>query len=413
MQVYLVGGAVRDQLLNIETSDRDYVVVGATPAQLIDQGYQQVGKDFPVFLHPASGEEYALARTERKQGQGYTGFECDFEPSVSLEQDLCRRDLTVNAIAKDSAGQLIDPHHGQQDLNNKILRHVSDAFEEDPLRVLRVARFHARFHHLGFKIAPETLALMRNMSQSGELDALTPERVWKETEKALQSQSPHIYFRSLRQCHALKVLFPELEALFGVPASRKWHPEVDSGDHTLMVLQQAQRMGLPTTARFAALCHDYGKALTKPQNWPSHHGHGPKGMKLVMRCCRRLKVPNSYQQLALMVAEYHITIHSALELKPITILKIFSACDAWRKPERFELMLACCKADALGRGVNDEIHEHQDDYPQAAYLLEQFKRAQAVDVQMVIQDGFKGAEIKIELEARRTVILTEHRANQS
>ncbi|MGL5697276.1 MAG: multifunctional CCA addition/repair protein, partial [Plesiomonas shigelloides] len=270
MQTYLVGGAVRDQLLGLNVTERDWVVVGATPEQLLAQGYQQVGRDFPVFLHPRTHEEYALARTERKQGQGYTGFVCHAAPDVTLEQDLLRRDLTINAIAQAEDGSLTDPYGGQQDLRDRWLRHVSPAFSEDPLRVLRVARFAARFAHLGFRVAPETLALMQQISTSGELTHLTAERVWKETEKALNSAAPDVYFAVLRACGALTVLFPELDNLFGVPAPEKWHPEIDSGIHTLMALQQAAQRAYGPEVRFAVLCHDFGKALTPPQFWPSH-----------------------------------------------------------------------------------------------------------------------------------------------
>ncbi|ACY57472.1 tRNA nucleotidyltransferase [Yersinia pestis D106004] len=305
MNIYLVGGAVRDSLLNLPVTEQDWVVVGATPEQLLKLGYQQVGKDFPVFLHPVSHEEYALARTERKSGQGYTGFTCYAAPDVTLEDDLLRRDLTVNAIARSADGEFIDPYHGKQDLENRVLRHVSDAFGEDPLRVLRVARFAARFAYLGFTIAPETMSLMSNMAQSGELSALTPERVWKETEKALKTQSPHVYFQVLRDCGALAVLFPEIERLFGVPAPEKWHPEIDTGIHTLMTLAIAAQLSPEVDIRFAALCHDLGKGLTPKEHWPHHHGHGPAGVKLVEQLCQRLRIPNPVRDLAKLVAEYH------------------------------------------------------------------------------------------------------------
>ena len=298
MKIYLVGGAVRDQLLNLPVKDRDWVVVGATPETLLQQGYQQVGKDFPVFLHPDTHEEYALARTERKSGSGYTGFTCYAAPDVTLEDDLQRRDLTINAIAYSAKGEYIDPYHGIDDIHAKLLRHVSDAFSEDPLRVLRVARFAARFAPLGFTIAPETMSLMQEMTNSGELNALTAERVWKETEKALHSQAPQVYFEILHQCGALKILFPEINALFGVPAPKKWHPEIDTGIHTMMVLAMASRLTDDIAVRFSALCHDLGKGVTPVENWPHHHGHGPAGVPLVEALCQRYRIPNQIRDLA-------------------------------------------------------------------------------------------------------------------
>ncbi|MDN6652498.1 MAG: multifunctional CCA addition/repair protein, partial [Enterobacterales bacterium] len=310
MKIFLVGGAVRDKRLNLPVYDRDWVIEGATPEELTAQGFQQVGKDFPVFLHPKSREEYALARTERKSGHGYTGFVTYFAPDVTLEQDLLRRDLTINAMAESADGTLIDPYGGLNDLNNKVLRHVSDAFHEDPLRVLRVARFAARFAHLGFHVAPETMALMAQMTADNELQNLTPERVWRETEKALITQSPQVYFQVLRDCGALAVLFPEIDNLFGVPAPEKWHPEIDTGIHTLMALAIAAELTDEIDVRFATLTHDLGKGLTPPEYWPHHHGHGPAGVKLVEALCQRLRVPNAIRELAKIVAEYHDLIHT-------------------------------------------------------------------------------------------------------
>ncbi|WP_145554018.1 multifunctional CCA addition/repair protein [Yersinia canariae] len=408
MDIYLVGGAVRDSLLNLPVTERDWVVVGATPEQLLAQGYQQVGKDFPVFLHPVSHEEYALARTERKSGQGYTGFTCYAAPDVTLEEDLLRRDLTINAIARSSEGELFDPYNGRQDLENRVLRHVSDAFGEDPLRVLRVARFAARFAHLGFTVAPETQSLMAAMAKSGELSALTPERVWKETEKALKTQSPQVYFQVLRDCGALAVLFPEIERLFGVPAPEKWHPEIDTGIHTLMTLAIASQLSPDVDVRFAALCHDLGKGLTPKEFWPHHHGHGPAGVKLVEQLCQRLRVPNPVRDLAKLVAEYHDLIHTVNKLRPETLLKLFDAIDVWRKPERLEQMILTSEADARGRTGFEE-----NPYPQGDYLRAAFRIAQEVSVQEVVASGLQGLAIRDELKRRRQQALAEWKHTQA
>ncbi|MCW7548402.1 multifunctional CCA addition/repair protein [Photorhabdus sp. APURE] len=402
MRVYLVGGAVRDRLLNFPVNERDWVVVGGTPEELLSQGYQQVGKDFPVFLHPKTHEEYALARTERKSGQGYTGFTCYAASDVTLEDDLQRRDLTINAIAQTPAGELVDPYHGVDDLNNRILRHVSDAFFEDPLRVLRVARFAARFAHLGFTIAPETQALMSNMAINGELSALTPERVWKETEKALTTHSPQVFFQVLRDCGALAVLFPEIDNLFGVPAPEKWHPEIDTGIHTLMVLKVATELTDEVDSRFAALCHDLGKGLTPPEQWPHHYGHGPAGVKLVDQLCQRLRVPNSARDLAKLAAQYHDLVHTVAQLRPKTLLKLFDAIDAWRKPQRIEQLIIISEADARGRtGFEDTP------YPQSDYLQQAFKVASQVQVKNIVDSGLRGADIGHELRRQRQRALAE------
>ncbi|MFP1726362.1 multifunctional CCA addition/repair protein [Lonsdalea quercina] len=396
MKIYLVGGAVRDGLLHQPVTERDWVVVGATPETLLTLGYQQVGKDFPVFLHPTSREEYALARTERKSGQGYTGFICNASPDVTLEEDLLRRDLTINAIAQDADGSLIDPYGGQRDIESKQLRHVSDAFGEDPLRVLRVARFAARYAHLGFKIAPETLALMRQMVDSGELDSLTPERVWKETEKALGSNSPQVYFERLRDCGALQVLFPEIDNLFGVPAPAQWHPEIDTGVHVMMTLAIAAQLSPEIDVRFASLCHDVGKGLTPPSLWPRHHGHGPAGIKLIEALCQRLRIPNQIRDLAKLVAEYHDLLHTAPILQPKTLLKLFDSIDVWRKPHRLDQLILTSEADARGRtGFEDKP------YPQGDYLREAFKVASSVTSAQVVADGFRNVAIRDELHWRR------------
>lgn len=408
--VYLVGGAVRDQLLNLPVKDRDWVIVGATPQTLIDLGYQQVGKDFPVFLHPQSKEEYALARTERKSGQGYTGFICDFSAEITLEQDLIRRDLTINAMAQDLQGNLYDPYHGADDLRQRILRHVSPAFVEDPLRVLRVARFAARYHHLGFTIAPETLQLMQTLTEQGELQHLTAERVWAETEKALNEKNPEIYFETLRQVGALAVLFPELDALYGVPNPAKYHPEIDSFVHTMMVLQQATLLSEQvdchkSAVRFAAICHDLGKARTPKSNWPHHHGHEKLGITPTRNLCKRLKVPSYYQQLAELTCEYHTHIHKIVELRPETVVKLFNTFDVWRKPLRFMEFLLVCFADTRGR----KGFEHSQ-YPQQEFALALYQAALKVDVQSIIAAGFEHKAIRDQLNRGRIFSVKQKRA---
>lgn len=403
MQIYLVGGAVRDLLLGYPVKDKDWLVTGATPDQLLDLGYKQVGKSFPVFLHPKNQQEYALARTEKKQGIGYTGFVCDFSPEITIEQDLKRRDLTVNAMAQAENGDIIDPFGGQQDLDNRILRHVSDAFSEDPLRVLRVAKFAARYAHLNFTVADETLELMQQIAETDELQSLTPERVWQETQAALECESPQVYFDVLYKTSALKKLMPELHKLWGVPNPPKWHPEIDSGIHTLMVVEQAVRLSNDLTVRFAALLHDLGKALTPPEKWPSHHGHEKSGLEKVKEFCTRLKVPNDCRDLALLTCEFHTHCHKAYELKPSTILKLFDSLDVWRKPERFQQFLLACKADARGRTGFEDI-----DYKQADYLADLAKKTSDVNVQDIIKLGFKGAEIKAQLNQKRLDVLQEH-----
>ncbi len=345
-KVYLVGGAVRDMLLGLPVKERDWVVVGATPEEMIKEGFRPVGKDFPVFLHPKTHEEYALARTERKVGPGYKGFVFHAAPDVTLEEDLKRRDLTINAMAMTEGGEIIDPFGGLEDLRRGILRHVSPAFAEDPLRILRVARFAARF---GFEVAQETLALMRGMVEAGEVEALVPERVWKEIERALAERLPGRFFEVLRACGALAHLFPEIDRLFGVPQPRRHHPEIDVGIHTLMVLARAAALSDDPRVRFAALCHDLGKGLTPPQEWPRHKGHEERGLALVEGLCRRYRAPNAYRRLALHVARYHGDAHKAFELRPQTFLKILNAIDALHHPERLEQFLAACQADYQGR----------------------------------------------------------------
>ena len=390
MQVYLVGGAVRDDLLGLSVTERDWCVVGATAQELLDAGYRQVGKDFPVFLHPESGEEYALARTERKTGSGYHGFEMTADPTITIEDDLLRRDLTINAMARDPDGTLIDPYQGHRDLESRTLRHVSDAFAEDPVRILRAARFAARFAHLGFRVASETMRLMETMVTAGEAAELAPERVWKEVESALRTRDPQVFFSVLRSCGALAVIFPEIDALFGVPQPPKWHPEIDTGAHTLMVLEQAARLSDTMDVRFAALVHDLGKADTPPEKLPSHPGHERRSVERIHALCERLPVPRAMRDLALLVAEFHGHVHKAAELTPKTVLKVLERCDAFRRSERFDRLLLACEADARGRtGLEDR------DYPQRAMFAAALDAALKVPVKEIAeqeQDGKRIAE---------------------
>ena len=401
MQVYLVGGAVRDQLLGHPYHEKDYVVVGATPEQLLAQGYQPVGKDFPVFLHPETKDEYALARTERKSGQGYHGFEFYTDISVTLEDDLIRRDLTINAIAMDDNGKIYDPYHGHEDLNNKILRHVSDAFAEDPLRVLRVARFAARYHQYGFTIAEETLALMQQLANSGELKALTPERVWKETSRALMERDADVYFETLRQCGALKFLFPEIDALFGIPQRPEYHPEIDCGIHTLMSLQQACRANYSIDVRFAVLVHDLGKALTPKDELPRHIMHEERGVQPVNDICDRLKVPTNTKQLSIAVCKEHLKSHQAFTLKAGTLWRLLQRLDVLRRPERVEAFIQACECDSRGRlGLEDR------DYPQARYLTEAMQLVRSIKASDLPAD-VKGPDIGEMLIQKRIEALAE------
>ncbi|MEQ1449474.1 multifunctional CCA addition/repair protein [Acinetobacter lwoffii] len=407
MQVYLVGGAVRDHLLGHPYHEKDYVVVGATPAQMLDLGYQPVGKDFPVFLHPQTKEEYALARTERKSGAGYHGFEFYTDVSVTLEQDLIRRDLTINAMAMDDAGQVYDPYGGQQDLENRILRHVSDAFIEDPLRVLRIARFAARYTSAGFVIADETLALMQRLTETGELNALTPERVWKETSRALSERHADVYFEVLRQCGALKVLFPEIDALYGIPQRPEYHPEIDCGIHTMMSLQQACRQNYSLDVRFAVLVHDLGKALTPLEELPRHIMHEERGIKPVNDLCDRLKVPTYTKQLALAVCKEHLKCHQAFNLKPGTLWRLLQRLDVLRRPERVEAFVQACECDSRGRlGLEDRA------YPQAQYVLDAMQTVRAIKAQDLPAD-IQGPDIGEMLIERRIQALGELKAQQT
>lgn len=390
MKHYLVGGAVRDQLLGIPVVDRDWVVVGSTPADMLNAGYKSVGKDFPVFLHPDSHEEYALARVERKTGPGYHGFEFTTDASVTLEEDLSRRDLTINAIAQRDDGELVDPFNGQQDVENRILRHVSEAFVEDPVRILRVARFMARFSHLGFTIADETLTLMRHMVRDGEANNLVAERVWQEMSGALTARSPDAFIQALRECHALAVVLPEVDALFGVPQPAQWHPEIDSGIHTLMVLQQATLASPDLDVRFAALCHDLGKATTPAELLPSHHGHEERGAVLTESLCERLRVPRKTRDLAVLTARWHTHSHRSREMRPGKLVNLLQAMDIVRKPERFEQYLLVCEADAHGR-----LGHEKGEYPQAAFLrqvAEVFRQVDSAAIARATEDKSTIAE---------------------
>lgn len=396
MQVYLVGGAVRDALLGREVKERDWVVVGATPEQMLAQGYRAVGRDFPVFLHPDSHEEYALARTERKTAPGYHGFVVHAESSVTLEQDLARRDLTINAMAQASDGTLIDPYGGQQDLADRVLRHVSPAFAEDPVRILRLARFAARYAGAGFTVAAETLALMRAMVEAGEVDALVAERVWAETHKALCEPTPARYFEVLRECGALARVFPELDRLYGVPQPERWHPEIDTGVHVMLVLSQAARLSEDPRVRFAALVHDLGKGVTDPAEWPRHHAHEQLGVPVLEAMCQRLRVPTEYRELALIVTRYHGKYHRAGEMRGNTLLALLEDVDAIRRPERFALFLLACEADSRGRPGFE-----YDEYPQVAILQAAQQAAAAVAVQPLVAQGLKGPAIAKALRAQR------------
>lgn len=401
MEIYLVGGAVRDRLLGQTVTERDWVVVGATVEAMLAQGYAQVGKDFPVFLHPESKEEYALARTERKSGRGYTGFICDFAPEITLESDLLRRDLTINAMAETADGQVIDPYGGLKDLEARLLRHVSPAFREDPLRVLRVARFASRYASLGFTVAAETQTLMREIAASGELDALTPERVWKETERALGQERPEVYFQVLRDCGALAVLFPEIDRLFGVPQRAEYHPEIDSGVHTLMVLTQAAKLSPSTAVRFAALVHDLGKADTPAEEWPRHLLHEQRGVERVKELSRRAKVPRHFQELGELVCKHHLDCHRAWELLPKTLLKKLGEIDALRRPGRFEEFLLACEADARGR-----LGFEERDYPQGRFWRQALATVQAIQAKPLVEQGLQGLQLAEALSKARVQALT-------
>lgn len=401
MKIYLVGGAVRDALLGLPVGERDWVVTGATPEDMVAAGYQPVGKDFPVFLHPRTKEEHALARTERKSGRGYHGFTFHTGPEVTLEDDLLRRDLTVNAIAQDADGRLIDPHGGQRDLEARVLRHVSPAFAEDPVRVLRLARFAARFAPLGFTVAPETMALCRELVAAGEVDALVPERCWQEMARALIHEQPSVFFKVLQACGALSRIVPELAALDGVPQRADYHPEVDSLVHTLMCVDAGARMGFGLEVRSAALLHDLGKAATPMLEWPSHKQHDARGVPLVEQVCARLKIPNACREVAVHHTREHLLIHSVRVLRPGTLLELLERLDAFRKPERLERICEASLCDARGR-----LGFEACDYPQVDYLKAAFEIAATVPVKAVIADGYSGAAVSEELKKRRTAALS-------
>ena len=403
MKTYLVGGAVRDALLNLPIKERDWAVVGATPELMLEQGYQAVGRDFPVFLHPLTHEEYALARTERKTGTGYLGFATWFAPDVTLEQDLLRRDLTINAIAQDGVThELIDPYGGQADINARLLRHVSPAFVEDPLRVLRVARFAARFASLGFSVAPETMHLMQQIVSGNELNTLTPERVWRETQLALTTDAPQVYVQVLRECGALKVIMPEIDALFGVPQPPQWHPEIDTGIHILMVLQQAARLSADPVMRFAALMHDLGKGNTPQAILPRHIGHEARGVPMVEALCARWRVPNEYRELAVLVTAQHGKLHAVFEMRDATLLEFLEKLDALRRPERFKQFLLACEADSRGRTGFEERS-----YPPAEFLQKARDVVAAVKLSTETMAALNGIEIAQQLRQLRLQALQQ------
>jgi tRNA nucleotidyltransferase (CCA-adding enzyme) len=396
MEIYLVGGAVRDKLLGLPVQDRDYVVVGATPDDMVAQGFKPVGADFPVFLHPETKAEYALARTERKSGHGYKGFKVYAAPDVTLEDDLRRRDLTINAMAEDKRGNLIDPFKGAEDLRNGVLRHVSPAFTEDPVRILRVARFAARYARWGFHVAHRTNQLMRQMVDSGEVDHLVAERVWAELERALGEEKPSRFFAVLRGCGALARLFPEIDALFGVPQPERHHPEVDTGVHVMLVLDAAARLSPDSRVRFAALMHDLGKGSTPKAEWPQHIGHEERGVELVKNFCQRFRAPNEYRDLALITARYHAHCHKVAELRAATTVDTLEAMDAFRRPERVDMFVTACEADFRGRtGAEDKP------YPQAELFRRLFQAARVVDTAAIAGAGTKGPEIGARIREAR------------
>jgi tRNA nucleotidyltransferase (CCA-adding enzyme) len=402
MEIFLVGGAVRDELLGRPVRERDWVVVGAAPAELERLGFRQVGKDFPVFLHPETHEEYALARTERKVAPGYHGFETRFSPDVTLVEDLLRRDLTINAMARAADGSLIDPYGGAQDLSDRVLRHVSSAFSEDPVRILRLARFAARYADLGFTVAEDTLALMCQMTAAGEVSALVAERVWAETAKALTEPCPAVYFAVLRACGALAVVFPELDRLYGVPQPARWHPEVDTGLHVELVLRAAAQLSPESRVRFAALVHDLGKGTTPRDEWPKHHGHESRGVQSVEALCSRLRVPNDHRELGVMVCREHGIVHRAMELRPETALALFERCDAFRRPDRFAECLLACTADARGRTGHESAP-----YPQAAFLARALDAARSAMLTPTERAGLDGAAIGRRIGEKRLAAVTE------
>jgi len=407
MKTYLVGGAIRDRLLGLAPGDRDYVVVGSTPEQMLAQGFKPVGRDFPVFLHPRTGEEYALARTERKSGRGYRGFVVDSDPSVTLEEDLARRDFTINAIAQDEEdGKLSDPLGGVRDLEARVLRHAGPAFVEDPLRVLRAARFMARFASLGFTVAPETMALMRQMTEGGELGELVPERVWQELSRALRSDTPSAFLRTLRDCDALAQVLPEVDALYGVPQRAEFHPEVDTGLHQEMVSDMAARLAPgDEVVGFAALTHDLGKALTPHDVLPKHIGHEQAGIAPLKALCERLKVPSAHRELAVMACREHLNVHRLDELRDATVLELLARCDAFRKPERIGQLALVCEADKRGR-----LGSQDADYPQGRELIRLHAAAMSVSARDIDAETLSGPEVGEALRKARIAAIGNARA---
>lgn len=404
MKCYLVGGAVRDQLLNIPVTDLDYVVVGATQEEMIANGYTQVGKSFPVFLHPKTKCEYALARKEKKSGHGYTGFVCDFSPSITIDEDLCRRDLTINAIAKSECGEYIDPCKGIEDIKNKIIRHIGPAFAEDPLRVLRVARFAAKLFDKGFKVHPQTMEIMKHIVSSGELSYIVPERIFAEFDKVLHEGRLDIFIKVLKECGALKQIFPEIDALYGIPARKYWHPEVDTGIHMELCLSYACKNQYQPIEKFALFCHDFGKAKSDPKLWPSHRKHGEKGVPLIKEFAQRLHIPNDYQEAAIKVASEHSFVHSALNKTNHQILDLLKRIDAFRKPEMLKILLNCCRADLRGRLGFENLP-----YIHAQLIDDIFLTIKEIDVKEIIKDGYKGKEISEQLDIKRLNVMNEFR----
>lgn len=406
LNIFLVGGAVRDELLGLPVTEKDWVVVGSSEKEMLSLGFQKVGKDFPVFINPVNGEEYALARIEKKTSKGYYGFSCDFSSKVTLEQDLSRRDLTINAMAKDLYGNLIDPFNGYSHLKNKILKHVSKAFVEDPIRILRTARFAAKFFEYGFKVAEETIDLMKIIVNNKELEHVTPERVWKEIEKALQTNNPAEFFIILRLTGALSYIFPELNKLYGIPQNPIWHPEVDTWEHTILALKQAVKFTCDPKIRFAVLCHDLGKGTTDPNILPKHHGHEQRGVKIITNWCAKFKVPNAYKQLAIIVANWHLHSHKAFELNSKTILKLFIGIDAFRNPKILEDFLIACMADATGRAQKQEL-----EYLPKDFLTKAFKIISEVKAQEFILKGYTGIKIGEEIRRKQLKLITEFKKN--
>lgn len=402
MEIYLVGGAVRDKLLHYPVKEQDWVVIGETPESMVDKGFRPVGKDFPVFLHPKSQEEYALARTERKTAPGYKGFTVHASPDVTLEEDLIRRDLTINAMAMTEQGALIDPFHGQHDLEKRIFRHISPAFAEDPVRVLRVARFAARYHHLGFTLAEETRELMRSMVTRGEVDHLVPERIWAELLKALNEKSPSAFFYTLKECTALERIFPEINRLFGVPQPEQHHPEIDTGLHTMLCLEQATRLSSSPEVRFAALVHDLGKGMTPKDNWPHHYAHEKIGLPALEDLCARLRVPNTFKALARKVMQYHTHCHKAFELRASTLTDLLTTLGAFKASNTLPEFLVACEADAKGRtGFENRP------YPQAELLKQAAKAAASVDTSAILNSELQGPKIGEAIRRLRIKAVTE------